>query len=190
ARMAEIYNNISDSALYRAPVGAFAVQIRSGSRLIYNNLFKNWTNTGVIRPNVYRSFTPYQVWGGATGVNPWDQNDPKLYAAGTVSGPSVGLSVVLPLQGLSANQYRHYTLRNMSPGNTPTFSIITGNTPSEGNSSTFTYAGSAGKASMMFKAGDKFEIRRVLAVMDSPATGKGDLLKVGLRGLKNTASGS
>jgi hypothetical protein len=188
-RAMEIYDNILDASGYTFSSQPNAIYLRGGAALIHDNVFQNWTSNPIAL--CFRANNTFSPWGGADGVNVWDNNDSTVYESGTVSGASSGTSVVLPLSGLTANQYRGYVLRNTSPGTTLRFSMIIGNTASSGGASTFTYMGSAGynETTMHFNSGDHFEIRKVMAAFDGPGRGKGDLLAGDLTTLHNTVTG-
>jgi hypothetical protein len=176
-RAVEIYNNTSDSTQNTGPVHATPIQVRGGARLIWGNVFKGWGWPSFAQD--YRGHDTYKPWGGSDGKNPFDNNDPTVFASGTVSGPSSGTTVVLPLSGVTANQYRNYVIRNTNLTSPNTFSTITSNTASSGGKATFTYAEAAGypgMATLMFYGGQHFELRKVLAGLDAPGRGKGDLL--------------
>ena len=176
-RAVEIYNNISDASKNPSGKRAHPIQVRSGACLIFNNVFNGWDWPAFAQD--YRQHDTYTPWGGSDGTNKFDQNDPTVYYAGTVSGPSSGTTVVLPLSGVTANQYRNYVIRNTNLTSPNTFSTIISNTASSGGKATFTYAAAAGypgKPSLAFSSGQHFEIRRVLAGLDAPGRGKGDLL--------------
>jgi hypothetical protein len=176
-RAVEVYNNTSDASQNTGSIRANPIQVRSGAGLFFNNVFKGWDWPGFAQD--YRQHDTYAPWGGSDGTNKFDQNDPTVYHSGTVSGPSSGTTVKLPLSGVTANQYKNYVIRNTSLTTPNTFSTITGNTASSGGTSTFTYASAAGypgKATLAFSSGQHFEIRKVMAGLDAPGRGKGDLL--------------
>jgi hypothetical protein len=190
-RAVEMYENVSDRSRSNNPsLNDKPIHIRSGSYVIFNNVFK-WNNNPSI--DYYRGHNIFKPWGGSDGTSVWDQSDSKVYESGTVGSASSGASVVLPLSGLTANQYKGYVLRNTSPGTTLRFSTITSNTASNGGASTFTYMGTAGyanQATMSFVGGDHFEIRKVRAGLDAPGRGKGDLLVGDLTTIHNTVTGT
>jgi hypothetical protein len=188
-RAVEIYENTLDAT---GVVGAPAnpIYLRSGAALIHDNVFKGWTGNSTCI--YFRGVNNFAVWGGANGTNVWDNNDSPVYESGTVSSANSSTTVVLPLSGLTENQYKGYVLRNTSSGNTLRFSTITGNTASSGGASTFTYMASAGynESTMAFVGGDHFEIRKVMAGLDAPGRGKGDLLAGDLTTIHNTVTGT
>jgi hypothetical protein len=180
-RTEEIYNNTSDTSQNTGSVHATPIQVRSGSRLIFNNVFKGWDHPAFSQD--YRGHDTYTPWGGSDGKNVFDNNDSTIHASGTVSGPSSVTTseakVLLPLSGVTANQYKGYVLRNTSSTTPNIFSTITGNTASSGGTATVTYQLAAGypwQATLAFSSGQHFEIRKVMAGLDAPGRGKGDLL--------------
>lgn len=179
-RAVEVYDNNSDASQNTGSIHANPIQVRSGAGLIFNNVFKGWDHPPFAQD--YRQHDTYSPWGGSDGKNAFDNNDATIYAAGTVSSASSvttsGASVVLPLS-VAANQYKNYVLRNTSSTAPNIFSTITGNTASSGGKATFTYqlaAGYPGKETLAFSSGQHFEIRKVMAGLDAPGRGKGDLL--------------
>jgi hypothetical protein len=189
-RAAEIYDNVSDAgASTNSSLKDKPIVVRSGARLIFNNVFKNWNHPAAI--NYFRGHNVFRLWGGANGTNAWDDADPRVYASGTVTRASSGSTVVLPLSGVAANQYEGYVLRNTSAGSSLRFSTIMRNTASRADRVTFSYMRSAGlgQRTMRFAAGDHFEIRKVLAGLDAPGRGRGDLLTGRLTTIYNTVTG-
>ena len=65
--------------------GEFATHFRSGTGVIYDNEVTG-NFPGIFRGLNYRTRDSFPPYGGATGANNWDQNDPKLFASGTHNG--------------------------------------------------------------------------------------------------------
>jgi hypothetical protein len=193
-RTAEIYKNTFDRSLATNTQNDMPVRVRSGSRLIWGNTFIGWNNNSANA--YYRGHDDiFQPWGGSDGVNLWDNNDPTIYESGTANAASSGLSVVLNLSGVAKDQYKNYVLRNRSaasPSTSERFSTITGNEASSGGTTKVYYMGVAGYANtsaLAFLGGDRFEIRKVLAGLDAPGRGKGDLLAGTTTTMHNTRTG-
>src|SRR6266496_359239 len=156
-------------------------QLRSGTMLEFNNLF-----TGKIKPDsksthltCFRQFRPFPFWGGANGSNRLDLNDPHgLYASGKHTDGNGSATLVVANAGWKVNQWVGFSITNTTQKlNTRTgaafhpSSWITRNT-----SDTITFRGSDMGSPMKFNNGDGYEIYKLLAALDQPGRGKGDLL--------------
>jgi hypothetical protein len=175
-RAIEIYNNTFLSSLVD-PRG----QLRSGTMLQFHNLW-----TGRIEPDsksthltCYRQFRPFPFWGGANGTNRLDSNDSHgLYASGKHTGENNSATLVVANAGWTENQWVGYSVTNTTQrlkGRTGAVfhpsTCITANT-----SDTITFRGDEMGPPMIFNTGDDFEIYKLLAALDQPGRGKGDLL--------------
>ena len=140
--------------------------------------------------------TDFQPWGLADGGNPWDQNDPHgLYA----SGMTATASVVGATQGdtsfyVTGNQSVYntggYSIKNTRTGlGSPIYSAVYNSTSSR-TLITCGYSIAWPGSKVAFSAGDPFEIRRVLRVLDQTGLGKGTLCSTpkSLNGAVNEAS--
>jgi len=149
--------------------------------LEFNNLF-----TGKIKPDsksthltCFRQFRPFPFWGGANGSNRLDLNDPHgLYASGKHTDGNGSATLVVANAGWKVNQWVGFSITNTTQKlNTRTgaafhpSSWITRNT-----SDTITFRGSDMGSPMKFNNGDGYEIYKLLAALDQPGRGKGDLL--------------
>jgi hypothetical protein len=156
-------------------------QLRSGTMLEFNNLL-----TGKIEPDsktthltCYREFRPFPYWGGANGNNHLDLNDSHgLYATGKHTGGNSSGVLVVANAGWRVNQWVGYSITNTTQilkGRTGAVfhpsSHITANT-----SDTITFRGDELGPPMTFNTGDGYEIYKLLAALDQPGRGKGDLL--------------
>ena len=156
-------------------------QLRSGTMLQFNNVF-----TGKIRPDsksthltCYRQFRPFPFWGGANGNNRLDSNDPYgLYASGKHTGGNGSITLVVANAGWRENQWVGYSVTNTTQtvkGRTGAIfhpsSCIKANT-----SDTITFRGNDMGPPMTFNNGDGYAINKLLAALDQPGRGKGDLL--------------
>ena len=175
-RAIEIYNNTCVWNLVE-PRG----QLRSGTMLEFDNL---WTGNEdrlgkSTRLTCYREFRPFPYWGGASGHNRLDLNDPHgLYANGRHTGPNNSPALVVTNAGWKVNQWVGYgltnatqTIRNRNGDEFHPSSCITKNT-----ADTITFMGSDMGTPMTFNPGDTYEIYKLLAALDQPGRGKGDLL--------------
>ena len=175
-RAIEAYNNTYVWSLVD-PRG----QLRSGTMLQFNNVF-----TGKIRPDsksihltCYRQFHPFPFWGAANGNNRLDSNDPHgLYASGKHTGENNSSTLVVKDAGWKANQWSGYSVTNVTQTLTTRTaamfhpsSCVTANT-----TDTISFTRSEMGPPMTFNTGDGFEIYRLLAALDQPGRGKGDLL--------------
>ena len=177
-RAIEVYNNTFLWSLVE-PRG----QLRSGTMIEFNNL---WTGKEdrldkSTRLTCYREFRPFPFWGGANGNNRLDSNDPHgSYASGSHTGGNGSNTLIVTNAGWKVNQWVGFSVTNttqrlrtqMGAVFHPS-SCITANT-----SDTITFArdDSFGGANMQFNSGDGFEIYKLLAALDQPGRGKGDLL--------------
>ena len=175
-RAIEVYNNTCVWSLVD-PRG----QLRSGTMLEFNNVF-----TGKEKPDsksthltCYREFRPFPYWGGANGNNRLDLNDSHgLYANGKHTGGNGSTTLVVANAGWTVNQWVGYSVTNITQKlNTRTgavfhpSSFITANT-----SDTITFQKPGMGSPMMFNNGDGYEIYKLLAALDQPGRGKGELL--------------
>ena len=178
-RAIEFYNNICTRSTGGpgSPGG-----LRSGNILFHDNQYK-----GVPLGNpflslvAYRQLVNFQPWQLASGGNPWDQNDPHgLYASGTAATASV--------VGATQGDTSFYVNGNLNLYNTGGYSIKNTRTGlgsvihaavfnSSGNRTLITCGYSIGwpTAKTAFAAGDPFEIRRTLRVLDQTGLGAGQL---------------
>jgi hypothetical protein len=172
-RAVEIYNNVFNWTL-RAPRPG---QLRSGTLLEFNN---TWTGKPAIEHanelSCYREFWPFRFWGAANGNNRLDLNDPHgLYASGKHTGPNNSDTLVVADAGWKGGQWVGYSVTNITqtlPNGFHPSSFITANTS---DSITFERSSDYGPV-MNFNSGDNFAIYRVIAALDQPGRGKGDLI--------------
>jgi hypothetical protein len=116
----------------------------------------------------YRLWFPATPWGQADGTNPWDANSPTVYATGTHTGGNDSGTLVDSAANWQANQWRGYSIRNITRGTAGSINTNTSNSiKPDGNPQ--------GKA-MSFNIGDQYDIRKVDSVLDQPGRGKGDLI--------------
>jgi hypothetical protein len=157
------------------------VYVRSGTAVIWGNSFTGSFNN-IAQGQNYRD-TDIYFWGGADGVTDWDLNDTSnqsgngfggglngVYASGAHTGTNGSQTLTVAHANWATDQWRHYTIRNLT---TNRFSLILSNT-----SDTITYKASVnGNPPMMtFDNGQRFEIRKVIQVLDHPGGSTTDLL--------------
>lgn len=127
----------------------------------------------------YRQFHPFPFWGGASGKNRLDLNDPHgLYASGKHTGENNSPTLIAANAGWKVNQWVGYSITNTTRSTTTRTgavfhpsSYITANT-----SDTITFLKSDTGSPMTFNNGDGFEIYKLVAALDQPGRGKGNLL--------------
>jgi hypothetical protein len=176
-RAIEVYNNTFLWSLVE-PRG----QLRSGTMLQFNNVWAGKEDSRSISTHLtcYREFRPFPFWGGANGNNRLDSNDPHgLYGSGKHTGENNSATLVVTNAGWKVNQWLGYSITNTTQSiTTRTGSVFHPSSSITANTSdTITFTGSADMGPpMTFNSGDGFEIHRLLAALDQPGRGKGDLL--------------
>jgi hypothetical protein len=190
ARAQEVYDNV-----FEMTVTTIGGGIRSGTGLWHDNSYigiepKNDNLCGLANFREGPS-RPNPVWGIADGTSVWDANDtegngtfveghpPFVFASGTVavaSAPS-GEPCVFTASGnpnWTTNQWAGYSIKN------PRLAKAYGSAIISNTSNTITYFRYDGKDTggyyLDFAVGDRFQIHRVLAMMDQCGSGKGDQL--------------
>ena len=168
ARACEIYDN-EFRLNYTTLTGG-----NSGTVLVHDNLIKKYdggnvqgTNLGVNR-TIYSSGPPFY---GADGRNPWDLNatepdgthvdghPPYLFDSGTISSVTTA-TVTDSTKNWPTNRWQGYSVRRPSDGATAQINSNTNNTLS-----IFQWR------SQGFAAGQTYEIRKVIQVLDQPGLG-------------------
>jgi hypothetical protein len=142
---------------------------RSGNQIVHDNTVYSPTKPGGFGLATFRMSSKFSPWGGATGKNTWDVNDPVLYFSGTVASYSHGSVQILTVggsPGWTINQWAGYS---MSGNTTGSVILISSNT---NNTVTGTDLGFG----QTFNVGETVEIRKVLVALDQPCRGQGDLL--------------
>jgi hypothetical protein len=168
-RAIEIYNN----RYIGTNLNAFVGGSRSGVVLFHDNTISGyWGNLCQFSLVGYRNVWPFNPWGGADGVNPWDANDPTVYFTGTAVANSSGTVVTVSGVNWTTNQWAKYVVRritdNCASGGT-NFGEIQSNT-----SNTITWDGNFGQ--MAICAGDSLEFRKVNYALDQPGRARGSLI--------------
>jgi len=174
-RALEIYNNISNFT-FNWPCG----QIRSGTAVIHDNASTGLLN-GFIFLQPYRAFSNFgQPWTQATGINPWDSNDPHgAYDSGTQTGASSSSALVDSTKKWTNNQWISdssgcykavSSVVNADGSHWSAF--ITGN-----SSNTLTLApGDQPNRTVTFNTGNGYTIYKVAIILDQPGRGASDLI--------------
>jgi hypothetical protein len=175
-RAVEIYNNTINWTAAHQTSG----QLRSGTLLQHNN---TWTgNAGDLKGHsmvlsCYRELWSFPFWGAASGNNHLDLNDDHgLYASGKHSGLEASDGTLVAANaGWRPNQWVGYMVTNTTqttPRGMHASSRILAN-----SADTITYdTGTPDGQRKTFNVGDGFAIYKVLAALDQPGRGKGDLL--------------
>jgi hypothetical protein len=163
-RAQEIYDND-----YHADYAHDLDGIRSGGLITHDNTFVGIVPSGYGLQAYRRIFGYGSIWKGANGTCAWDVNDPVLYAAGTTSSGSGANVLVDTTRNWTSGMWINYELSRPSDGATW---LITGNTS---NSLTLNQWGDP-CCIQTWAAGQGYEIRYVLQVMDQPCSGQGDLI--------------
>jgi len=171
--------------------------LRSGNILFHDNQYKGVPlGNAFLSVVAYRQHVNFQPWQLASGGNPWDQNDSHgLYASGTAATASVvgatkeGTSLYVT-GNLSEYNTGGYSIKNTRTGlGSPIYAAVYNSTA---NRTLITCGYSIGwpTSKVAFAAGEPFEIRRVLRVLDQTGLGKGTLCWTpkSLNGAVNEAS--
>jgi hypothetical protein len=188
-RVSEFYNNTVNITVPWSGGGQ-----RSGTSLWHDNIFSgrepnngNHCNLPNFRETPARA---YPIWGIADGTSPWDVNDtegngtaieghaPHLFDSGaatadtTING-SRG-TLVDWTKNWAPNRWAGYSIKNTSRGSA-SYSLGSYVVSNTSNTITYHYYREADtRAHLVFKAGDTYEIHRVLTMMDQNGRGKGD----------------
>jgi hypothetical protein len=165
----EIYNNVFTVSERRN-----AGQIRSGSAVIHDNVYNNFTRG--ITLEAHRQFARESVWGLATGANVWDVNNSVLapLEKGTHTGSNGSKTLVDSTKSWADNEWEttitrkdfSYIIRNKTKNRQ---SVVLSN-----SKRTISYLLSA--PAMTFDKGDNYEIWKVIISLDQPGQGKSNLL--------------
>jgi len=165
----EIYNNSFHVSMLRN-----AGQVRSGSVVIHDNVYNNFTRGMTLQ--AYRQFSRKSRWGISTGSNVWDVNNFVLAAfdKGTHTGADSATMLVDSNKNWVADQWETvvsrkgfgYIIRNITQHRQ---APILSNTRR-----TISYFRAT--PAMRFNRGDNYEIWKVVTTLDQPGQGKSDLL--------------
>ena len=180
-RCFEVYNNVF---VHTGGTGG-AGQERSGDSIWHDNTWPALApgNDCIIALSVYRETYRWQLWGPATGQNPWDLNDTaNPYATGICSTDMVPgrniFTITDPTKNWIPNQWVSYMIRNEALGlpYSGYGTIILSNT---NNSISFIQNHYSDNRAdwVYFYAGQPFSINKVIQALDQSGTGKGDLIQ-------------
>lgn len=135
--------------------------------LAHDNSFYGTLVTGW-HLQVYRAIWSYgSPFFGANGTSPWDVNDPhELYESGTATSGS-NSSITDTSKNWTPNQWVGYSVKRPSDGAT---ALITGNSNKTLQIRSW--------LNENWTAGNGYQIRKVLVILDQPGRGKGDLMNV------------
>jgi hypothetical protein len=163
-RAREVYNN---DFHYTTFVNAGG--IRAGGLITHDNSFFGVQPKGIML-DTYRGFFkfPKGPWGGASGDNSWDSNDPILYESGTVSSGTT-TTLTDTAKNWSPNQWAGFTAKRVSDDG---IMFITANTSSTLTGTYYTDSGGG----VVWATGNQYQIHKVLVAIDQPCRGQGDLL--------------
>ena len=156
--------------------------LRSGNILFHDNQYKGVPlGHAFLSVVAFRQHVNFQPWALASGGNPWDQNDPHgLYASGaaataSVVGATKGDTSFYVAGNLSAYNTGGYSIKNTRTGlGSPIYAAVY-NSTSDRTLITCGYNIAWPGSKVAFAAGDPFEIRRVLRVLDQTGLGAGKL---------------
>ena len=189
ARTFEMYCNNFQWPTNQVPNSfPLCVQLRSGTAVIFSNTinggWKTLLGMAEYRPNVLSAYTP---WKSASGDNSWDSNSPTIYDSGT--GTATATNLVDNTKSWTINQWVGYSFANTDQ---KWGTLVVSN-----NANTIYYPPfdlDYGVANIVyaFTNGDHYQIKKLLAVLDQPGFGQGDLLTndaTGYRQAYNTVTG-
>jgi hypothetical protein len=177
-RAREVYNND-----FHATATFGAGGIRSGVTVFHDNTFDGVApGQSGYQLQAYRLMFgwPSCPFRGATGDNPWDVNvtetdgthvdghPPYLFDSGTATGGS-GSQIIDTTKNWTANQWTDYTAKFTGDNQVGLIQSNTNNTLN-----VYFYTDSGG--GHVWRAGDGYQIHKVLIALDQPSRGKGDLI--------------
>jgi hypothetical protein len=164
----ELYNNDYHWDFHNAGMDG----IRGGAMIVHDNTFDGVAPGGGFNLQNYRIANCFgSAFGGATGVNPWDSNDPVLYESGTVAAVVYNAGnyqdITDSTKNWFTNQWVGYTVSN-----TARTSLI----HIQSNTATTLHGPEFGYGAPAFQVGQAYEIRKPLLTIDQPCRGAGDLI--------------
>jgi hypothetical protein len=142
------------------------------------------SNGSLCNLGVFREFRPTSGFGQAVGNNIWDANDtegngtfvkghaPHLFESGTATTSAAGGRLIDNTKNWVPNQWAGYSIKRANINAGANIISNTSNTISY-----YYYTDNTGKFKpLIFNAGDKYQIHKVLIALDQNGRGKGDLL--------------
>ena len=186
-RAVEVYDNH-----FHWWVQASGGQQRSGNCLYHDNTFEGYQMGRVLAIVIYREMGASGVNGGelsqSDGTSPWDRNDtegngtyveghsPFLFESGAASSSASGGTLIDSTQNWTSNQWVGFSVSNINPN---ALCYLKGSYIISNTATAITYnfyaSGDRGP-DLVFNAGDRYQIHRVLTSLDQPGRGKGDLV--------------
>jgi hypothetical protein len=179
-RAREIYNNDFHYAHAHGAGGS-----RSGVTIIYDNTWDGVQPTKGLVLGAARVATSSPSWGGGSGDNPWDVNDTRngpfteggfsyspvngLYESGIAETGTNKTIIVDTTKHWAANQWVNFVVKRVANN---TIALITSNT----SDALTVYYGASGRSQANWTAGDHYQIRQPLILLDQPGRGQGDLM--------------
>src|SRR5207248_4363428 len=146
----------------------------SGTMVIHDNAWDGVEPKGFVL-QCYRVIAGSHYWGGGSGDNPWDFNDTKngpftekgfnynpvngLYASGTAASGTNYTTIVDPTKNWQPNQWVNFAVKRVANN---TMAQITSNT----SNTLRVYYYHDGKSQANWVAGDQYQIRRPLTLLD------------------------
>jgi hypothetical protein len=158
---------------------------RGGVTITHDNTWDGVQPPRGIVLEAYRVFTSEPCWGGGSGDNPWDVNDLRsgplsengfsynpvngLYESGKATNGTNRTTIIDPTKNWKPNQWVSFAVKRVANN---TIGQVTSNT-----SNTLTmYYYSSGSSQANWAAGDEYQIRRPLILLDQPGRGQSDLI--------------
>jgi len=170
-RAFEIYGNNFVNNAPGAP-SSVAFYFRSGSGVIFSNIVSGFSSFWTLVN--FRAVDAFDTWGGASGVNLWDSNNPAMLIGGTHTGTNSSFFLEDDSANWTPGQWvGGYELENASRGGTNegTFALIASNTATR-----IYYIGSVYTGPMLWTNGQSYKIFQCYHQLDQVGSGSGDLV--------------
>ena len=166
-RAREIYGNDFHNTTTHGVGG-----VRSGVTVFHDNTFDGvQPGQSGYQLQGYRTFFkwPDSPFGGATGDNPWDVNDPHgRYDSGTATGGGQS-QIIDTTKNWTPNQWAGFTAKFTGNNQVALIHANTSNT-------LYVYYYTDSGGGHVWRAGDGYEIHKLLIALDQPGRGQGDLI--------------
>ena len=186
ARQFEVYDNTFACDTSTGLMCTSAITVRSGTGVAFDNTlttvqpsptYTPWNN--LLALDAFRAFAGFPPWGWCDGTGPYDDNDGKVYAAGTITAVAKdshgNLIVTDATRNWTPNQWFEngapYSLVDITNGSGYE---ITGNTSN--TISIRGYNSDPWNGPPAWNVGDQYEILRASVCVDQPGRGPGNLL--------------
>ena len=189
-RCMEVYNND-----FHWTVSTSVGGTRSGGQLWHDNKHDGAVPDRGPTMGQYRVFQRFEVWGGASGDNPWDYNvtdanethveghSPYLFDSGTAGSGSNQNAIVDTTKHWTTDRWRGFTAKRLSDDQVALIASNTSNTlqvlynPGYGGGATWA-------------PNDRYQIHKVLIALDQACRGAGDLITGGFSDPINSKTGT